>query len=74
MSHNDNIPERSARRHRPALWAIGTAIGALIFGMTNQGIVYAGWNPDWFKFFLGVMLLFAVISNNSFSRLMGARS
>ena len=27
MSHNDNIPERSARRHRPALWAIGTAIG-----------------------------------------------
>lgn len=54
--------------------AIGTAIGALIFGMTNQGIVYAGWNPDWFKFFLGVMLLFAVISNNSFSRLMGTRS
>ena len=54
--------------------AIGTAIGALIFGMTNQGIVYAGWNPDWFKFFLGVMLLFAVISNNSFSRLMEARS
>ena len=54
--------------------AIGTSIGALIFGMTNQGIVYAGWNPDWFKFFLGVMLLFAVISNNSFSRLMGARS
>ncbi|MGP5658771.1 ABC transporter permease [Corynebacterium falsenii] len=48
--------------------AIGTAIGALIFGMTNQGIVYAGWNPDWFKFFLGAMLLFAVITNNSFSR------
>ncbi|MHC9293937.1 ABC transporter permease [Mycobacterium sp. LTG2003] len=44
--------------------AIGTLIGALIFGMTNQGIVYAGWNPDWFKFFLGAMLLFAVIANN----------
>ncbi|MBC2682150.1 ABC transporter permease [Corynebacterium anserum] len=54
--------------------AIGTAIGALIFGMTNQGIVYAGWNPDWFKFFLGAMLLFAVITNNSFSRWAGARS
>ena len=40
--------------------AIGAAIGAFIFGMTNQGIVYAGWNPDWFKFFLGVMLLLAV--------------
>lgn len=48
--------------------AIGTAVGALIFGMTNQGIVYAGWNPDWFKFFLGAMLLFAVLTNNSVSR------
>ncbi|MEZ2121671.1 MULTISPECIES: ABC transporter permease [unclassified Corynebacterium] len=45
--------------------AVGTAIGALIFGMTNQGIVYAGWNPDWFKFFLGAMLLFAVIANRT---------
>ena len=45
---------------------IGTLIGAFIFGMTNQGIVYAGWNPDWFKFFLGAMLLFAVIANNAF--------
>ena len=46
--------------------AIGTLIGAFIFGMTNQGIVYAGWNPDWFKFFLGAMLLTAVIANNAF--------
>jgi len=28
-----------------------------MFGMVQQGIVYAGWNPDWFKAFLGVMLL-----------------
>ncbi|WP_231699669.1 MULTISPECIES: ABC transporter permease [Corynebacterium] len=48
--------------------AIGTAVGALIFGMTSQGIVYAGWNPDWFKFFLGAMLLFAVLTNNSVSK------
>jgi simple sugar transport system permease protein len=46
--------------------AIGAAIGAFIFGMANQGIVYAGWNPDWFKFFLGAVLLFAVIANNAF--------
>lgn len=46
--------------------AVGAAIGAFIFGMTNQGIVYAGWNPDWFKFFLGAMLLFAVVANNAF--------
>lgn len=53
--------------------AVGTAVGALIFGMTNQGIVYAGWNPDWFKFFLGAMLLFAVLTNTSFSRLTEGR-
>ena len=48
--------------------AIGTAIGALIFGLTNQGIVYAGWNPDWFKFFLGATLLVAVFTNTSFAK------
>ncbi|RNE48442.1 ABC transporter permease [Corynebacterium alimapuense] len=53
---------------------IGTGIGALIFGMTNQGIVYAGWNPDWFKFFLGAMLLFAVITNNRFAKFNQERS
>lgn len=53
--------------------AMGTAIGALIYGMTTQGIVYAGWNPDWLKFFVGAVLLFAVLSNNSFSRYTEAR-
>jgi simple sugar transport system permease protein len=43
--------------------AIGAAIGAFIYGMTNQGIVYAGWNPDWVKFFLGAMLLGATLLN-----------
>ena len=42
---------------------IGAAIGAFIFGMTNQGIVYAGWNPDWFFFFLGALLLGAILLN-----------
>lgn len=43
--------------------AIGASLGALIFGMTSQGIVYAGWDADWFKFFLGAMLLLAVLAN-----------
>ena len=42
---------------------VGAAIGALIFGMTQLGVVYAGWNADWFKAFLGVMLLLATIVN-----------
>ncbi|MFF3513476.1 ABC transporter permease [Streptomyces sp. NPDC002573] len=43
--------------------AIGPVFGALMFGMVSQGIVYAGWNPDWFKAFLGVMLLGATLIN-----------
>ncbi|XUL92878.1 ABC transporter permease [Streptomyces galilaeus] len=43
--------------------AIGPVFGAFMFGMVQQGIVYAGWNPDWFKAFLGVMLLGAVMIN-----------
>jgi simple sugar transport system permease protein len=43
--------------------SIGVAIGAFIFGMTSLGIVYAGWDPNWFKAFLGIMLLLAVMVN-----------
>jgi simple sugar transport system permease protein len=43
--------------------AIGSAIGALIFGMTYSGIILADWDPDWFKFFLGIMLLLATVMN-----------
>ncbi|WP_299036391.1 ABC transporter permease [uncultured Pseudokineococcus sp.] len=42
---------------------VGAAIGAFIFGMTTQGIVFAGWNPDWFRLFLGAMLLLATVVN-----------
>ncbi|MEU2156375.1 ABC transporter permease [Streptomyces sp. NPDC019396] len=44
--------------------AIGSAVGAFIFGMTSKGIVYAEWNPDWFTFFLGAMLLLATLLNS----------
>jgi simple sugar transport system permease protein len=43
--------------------AVGASVGALLIGMTSQGIVYAGWDADWFKFFLGAMLLLAVLTN-----------
>ena len=49
--------------------AIGSAIGALIYGMTVQGIVYAGWDPNWFRFFLGLMLLLAVVLNLNVKRM-----
>ncbi|MFD7924134.1 ABC transporter permease [Streptomyces sp. NPDC059740] len=43
--------------------AIGSAFGALIYGMASKGIVYAQWDPDWFKFFLGALLLVATLLN-----------
>jgi len=44
--------------------AIGASIGAIIFGMARVGIVFAGWDTDWFYSFLGLMLLVAVIVND----------
>ena len=53
--------------------AIGVAIGAFIFGVTSLCIVYAGWDPNWFKAFLGVMLLLAVMVNLYVKRLASVR-
>ncbi len=44
--------------------AIGAALGALIYGMVQLGIVFEGWDNDWLYAFLGVMLLGAVLVNN----------
>jgi simple sugar transport system permease protein len=43
--------------------ALGAALGALIFGMVQQGIIFAGIDADWFQFVLGGMLLGAVLIN-----------
>jgi simple sugar transport system permease protein len=48
--------------------AVGAVFGALIFGMVQQGIFFTGINTDWFKVFLGVMLLIAVVFNNFIRR------
>lgn len=54
--------------------ALGAVLGAFIFGMTTQGIVYAGWNPDWFKFFVGALLLGVILLNASVRRWQAARA
>jgi simple sugar transport system permease protein len=43
---------------------IGASFGALIFGVVQIGITYTNINSDWFRVFLGVMLLIAVLFNN----------
>ncbi len=48
--------------------AIGAAVGAFIFGTVFAGIYFTNVNTDWFKVFLGVMLILAVLFNNFLRR------
>lgn len=45
--------------------AIGAFFGAVIFGMVTIGLSYTDFDQDWFKVFLGGMLLIAVMFNNA---------
>ena len=52
---------------------VGAALGALIFSMVQQGIVITGVEGDWFKVFIGAILLGAVIFNNFVRKKAAAR-
>jgi simple sugar transport system permease protein len=40
--------------------AIGASIGALVIGFAQIGIIFAGWDSNWYFTFLGVILFVAV--------------
>jgi simple sugar transport system permease protein len=44
--------------------AIGAMFGALIFGVVQMGIFYTGIDTDWFKLFMGAMMVTAVLFNS----------
>ena len=48
---------------------IGAALGALIFGVVQQGLFFAGVESSLFRVFLGLILLFAVILNTYIRRI-----
>ncbi|MGS4945346.1 ABC transporter permease [Meridianimarinicoccus sp. RP-17] len=48
---------------------IGAALGALIFGVVQQGLFFAGVESSLFRVFLGVILLLAVILNTYIRRI-----
>lgn len=48
---------------------IGVILGTLTFAIVNQGIYYTGWDSDWASLILGILLLVAVLMNNTFRRL-----
>ncbi|HAS31626.1 ABC transporter permease [Microbacterium sp. UBA837] len=48
---------------------VGVVFGTMTFAIVNQGIYYTGWNSDWASLILGILLLAAVLMNNTFRRL-----
>jgi simple sugar transport system permease protein len=48
---------------------IGVILGTLTFAIVQQGIYYTDWNSDWASFILGILLLAAVLMNNTFRRM-----
>lgn len=48
---------------------VGAALGAIIFGVVQQGLFFAGVESSLFRVFLGVILLLAVILNTYIRRL-----
>ena len=48
---------------------VGAALGALIFGVVQQGLFFAGVESSLFRVFLGVILLMAVILNTYIRRI-----
>lgn len=48
---------------------VGAILGCLTFAIVNQGIYYTGWDSDWASLILGILVLVAVLANNTFRRL-----
>ena len=48
---------------------VGVVLGTLTFAIVQQGIYYTGWNSDWASLILGILLLAAVLMNNTFRKM-----
>jgi simple sugar transport system permease protein len=47
---------------------LGTVFGAITYGIVSMGVFFLGWNADLTELFIGLLLLFAVITNNRLRR------
>ena len=53
---------------------IGTMFGALTYGIVSLGVFYLGWNTDLANFFIGLLLLLAVLANHRLRQLAMGRA
>ncbi len=53
---------------------VGTMFGSVTYGIVSLGVFYLGWNSDLANFFIGLLLLLAVLANHRLRELaMGRR-
>jgi simple sugar transport system permease protein len=45
---------------------VGIVLGTLTFSIVNQGIFYTGFDANWASLIIGILLLLAVVMNNTF--------
>jgi simple sugar transport system permease protein len=45
---------------------VGIVLGTLTFSIVNQGIYYTGFDANWASLIIGILLLAAVLMNNTF--------
>ena len=48
---------------------VGIVLGALTFAIVNQGIFYTSFNANWASLIIGILLLLAVLMNNTFRKM-----
>ncbi len=48
---------------------LGTVFGVLIYGITDAGLFYTGWDTNLTQVFLGILMLAAVLANHQLLRL-----
>ncbi len=56
------------RKGAPPACVVGAALGALVFGVVQQGLFFADAESSLFRVFLGMILLLAVILNTIIRR------
>jgi simple sugar transport system permease protein len=48
---------------------VGIFLGTITFAVVNQGIYYTGFDQTWSNLIIGILLLIAVLMNNTFRRM-----
>jgi simple sugar transport system permease protein len=43
----------------------GVVLGTIIYGVVNAGLFYTGWDTDYAQVVIGVLMVVAVLTNNS---------